>query len=568
MRAWRAMIGRMHAAPLPESKLALKALAASLSEQIAQRDRELARREALLIEQRSQILERDAQLAEQARALARQNARLGEYQILIDKLKFELANLRRIRFGKTSEAIGSEQLALWAAELDADIDALQARLDRLQLAARAQPAALPDKRQPKRQPLPEALPRREERLEPESTRCSCGAEMIRIGEDIAETLEIIPSVFYVRRRIRGKWACRCCEKLAMAPVAAAPIDKAMAGASLLAQVMVAKYMDHLPLHRQEGIYARMGVAIPRSTMAGWIGQLEVLLEPLVELLRVRVISQSALQADETPVRVLDPGSGKTATGYLWAYRTLPSSQLQAVVFDFAMSRSGAHPTRMLANFIGTLQVDGYSGYREVLARPGVIEAGCFAHARRKFVEVFEATRSPIAQQAILQIAELYKLEREFHSLSIIERQQQRQERAVPLLETLHAWLLAMHAQASPRSALAQAMLYSLNRWKALTRYVEDGRLPPDTNAVENAIRGIAVGKKNWLFAGSAAGGQRAALIYSLIETAKMNAVAPLAYLRDILERLPTARARDLEALLPWNWQPPASVDGDEPLDTS
>ena len=273
-----------------------------------------------------------------------------------------------------------------------------------------------------------------------------------------------------------------------------------------------------------------------------------------------MLTQNALQADETPVPVLAPGSGRTATGYLWAYRTLPTAPLQAVVFEFAMSRGGEHPKRMLSEFAGTLQVDGYAGYGEVLARENVIEAGCFAHARRKFVEVYEATHSPIAQEAITRIAALYAIERELENVSIEERHRQRQARAGPLLENLHDWLQAMHAKASPRSALAKAMLYTLNRWRALTRYLDDGRLPPDTNAVENAIRGIAMGRRNWLFAGSESGGRRAALMYSLIESAKMNSLNPFAYLRDILERLPTARARDLDALLPWTWTPTATAD--------
>lgn len=523
-------------ARLPESTTELKALAAALLETIAQRDRELGHREA--------------QLAEQ--------------QALIEKLKFELANLRRVRFGKKSEAIGAEQIALWSAELDADIEAIEARLAQLQQEPKGTPGK-EERRQPKRQPLPDTLPRVEEHLEPQSTRCACGAEMSRIGEDIAETLEVIPSKFYVRRRIRGKWACRCCARLAMAPMPAAPIDKAIAGPSLLAQVLVGKFVDHLPFHRQEDIYARMGVAIPRSTMAGWNGQLQVLVEPLVERVRYWVLAEEALQADETPVPVLAPGTGKTSTGYLWAYRTLPSSALQAVVFDFAMNRAREHPLRVLADFRGTLQVDGYAGYGEVLARPGMIEAGCFAHARRKFVEVFEATGSPVAREAITRIAALYQLEREFKDLALAERQAQRQARAGPLLENLHQWLCANQAKAPPRSAIAKAMLYALNRWPALTRYLEDARLPPDTNAVENAIRGIALGKKNWLFAGSEGGGRRAALMYSLVETAKLNGVQPYAYLRDILERLPTARARDLDALLPWNWQPLPRPAGEDAL---
>jgi transposase len=534
--------------PLPTNPSELKALAASLLEQLQARDLSIA-------EQRRIIDDRDRELATRLQELR-------EVTALTDKLKFELARYQRWRFGKKSEALGADQIALWEAELDTEIEALEQRLEDLQDGLTAKKAA--PKRVPKRQVLPDTLPRLEERLEPDSTVCDCGAAMTRIGEDVAETLEMIPSRFWVKRRIRGKWACRCCERIAMAPVPAAAIDKAIAGTSVMANVIVAKFCDHQPLHRQEGIYARMGVAIPRSTMAGWIGRLGVQLEPLTDLLLQRIVESGALQADETPVPVLDPGSGKTATGYLWAYRTLPTEPVQAVAFDFAMSRSQAHPKRVLERFQGTLQVDGYAGYNEILRRDGVTEAGCFAHARRKFVEVYEATKSPVAQQAIHRIAGLYQIEREIDAsadeVSILERQRHRQARAGPLLESLHAWLIATGSKAPPRSALAKAVQYTLNRWTALVRYVDDGRLPLDTNAVENSIRPVALGRRNWMFAGSEAGGRRAAKIYSLIGSAKLNGAEPLAYLTDILERLPTARMRDLDSMLPWNWQPAASVD--------
>ncbi len=272
----------------------------------------------------------------------------------------------------------------------------------------------------------------------------------------------------------------------------------------------------------------MGVAIARSTMAGWVGKIGVLFEPLTDLLAQRVLGFNALQADETPVPVLEPGTGKTATGYLWVYRTLPSDPVQAVTFDFAMSRAQAHPNRMLANFNGTLQVDGYAGYNEILAHPGVIEAVCLAHARRKFVDVYEATDSPVAKQAIVRIAALYQIEREFdesaHAGSTLERERYRRARAAPLLEAFQAWLMASYSKLPPKSALAKAMKYTLNRWKALTRYVEDGRLPLDTNAVENAIRPVALGRRNWLFAGSESGGRRAAQMYSLISSSKLNGI--------------------------------------------
>lgn len=408
--------------------------------------------------------------------------------------------------------------------------------------------------------MPASLPRIEERIEPDTIVCECGQAMVRIGEDVAETLQMIPSRFWVKRRVRGKWACRCCEKVAMGVIAPAPIDKAIAGTSVLANVIVSKYVDHQPLHRQEAIYTRMGVPIPRSTMAGWVGRLGVLVEPLTDLLAARVCAINALQADETPVPVLEAGSGKTATGYLWAYRTMPGDPVQAVVFDFVMSRAQQHPNRMLANFQGTLQVDGYAGYNEILRRTGVIEAGCWAHARRKFVEVYDDTNSPVAQQAITRIAALYEIERELRDVGILERERQRQARAGPRLQEMQRWLKASHAKLPPRSALAKAMQYTLNRWKALVRYVDDGRLPPDTNAVENSIRPIALGRRNWLFAGSEFGGKRAAQMYTLLGTCKVNNIDPLAYLTDILERLPTARAKDLEAMLPWNWQSTRKID--------
>jgi len=545
---------------LPTSTKGLQALASSLIAELARKDELLATRDHQIGRHEQQIAQHVQSIEERDRALAASLQELNEANALAEKLKFELARYRRWRFGKKSEALSADQIALWEAELDADIEAIEQRLENLQQKLGAETPA--PKRTPKRQALPATLPRLEEILEPESTTC-CGATMTRIGEDVAETLEMIPSRFWVRRRIRGKWACRCCERIAMAPVQSAPIDKAIAGASVLANVVVSKFVDHLPLHRQEAIYTRMGVAIPRSTMAGWLGRIGVSVQPLVELLAEHVIATGALQADETSMPVLDPGSGKTATGYLWAYRTLPSDCVQAVVFDFAASRSRVHPNQMLAGFAGTLQVDGYAGYNEILRKKTVTEAGCWAHARRKFVDVFEATKSPVAREAIRRIADLYKIEHEIDDLgevTTLERGRWRQSRAGPLLEELHAWLVAIHAKSPPRGSLAKAIQYTLNRWAALTQFVQDGRLPLDTNAVENAIRPIALGRRNWLFAGSEAGGVRAAQIYSLLGSARLAGLAPLDYITDVLQRMPTARMRDLEAMLPWNWKPSTTRD--------
>lgn len=506
---------------LPESIDALKALAGGLIEQLAQHTDKLDH----------------------------QSAQLKEQSALIEKLKFELARLRRWRFGASSESLNAEQLALWAAELEGDIAAAETRLDEIS----TQRAPI-ERRIPKRERLPEHLPRLEVRHELPSTDCpQCGQGLERIGEEIAEQLDIIPAKFFVRRHIRPKYCCRACESLHVAPMPAQPIDKAIAAPGLLAHVLVSKFADHLPFYRQEEIYTREGVTIPRATQAGWLGQLQVLLEPLVEHLTDEVVREPLIQADETPVPVLSPGTGRTATGYLWAFRSGPFSDRQAVVFKFSPTRSQDTPTELLQSFRGILQVDGYAGYNQTLRRDEVIEAACFAHARRKFFEVWEATKSPAAQLALTQIGKLYDIERECHDVSIAERAYQRQERAAPILAHFRTWLEATYTKSPPRGALAKAIQYSLNRWKALERYLQDGRINIDTNPVENCIRGVALGKKNWMFCGSEGGGHRAALIYSLIETCKLNGVEPYAYFVQILTRLPTAKASELPSLMPWNF---------------
>ncbi len=521
---------------LPNSKKKLQALVASLHEALAQREDELQ-------SQRQALESRDAQLEEQS--------------ALIEKLKFELARLKRWRFGKSTEGLSAEQLALWESELDCDIAALQSRLDLLE--AEKNRAGKPGdeaKRQPKRRPLPESLPRVEVLHDLASRDCpSCGQGLERIGEEVSEQLDIIPARLFVRRHVRPKYCCRHCEQLHTAVLPAQPIDKGIAAPGLIAHVAIDKYLDHQPLYRQAAGFERMGVTVPRSTMAGWFGELEVLLEPLVGRVIEHLSAERLLHADETPVPVLDPGSGKTATGYLWAYRSGPWSVLNAVAFDFAMSRASQWPTRFLAPFTGTLVVDGYAGYNEVLRRPNMIEAACMAHARRPFHEIARATNSPIAQNALVQIGKLYAIEREVKNLLPEERAACRRQRAGPITAEFKRWLDQTYAKSPPRSAIGNALAYSINRWTALTRYLEDGWLNIDNNPVENAIRGIALGRKNWLFAGSESGGRRAAMFYTLIESAKLNRVNPHAYLTHVLTKLPTAKAKDLDALLPWNYRP-------------
>ena len=303
------------------------------------------------------------------------------------------------------------------------------------------------------------------------------------------------------------------------------------------------------------MYARQGVFIPRSTQAGWVGACEVLLEPLVERLRVHLLREAYLQADETRLPVLAPGTGKTHTSYLWVYRSGPWSALQAVVFDFAEGRGQTWPKAFLDGFEGTLQIDGYAGYNAVLAQDGIVEAGCWSHARRTFYDVFKATRSPVAAEALRRIRTLYEIEVDLRDLEPEARAEQRQVRAEPHLAEFKAWLDDTLLKLPPGSSLAKAIGYTLGRWAALRVYLRDGRIAIDSNPVERALRGVAVGRRNYLFAGSAGGGRRAALIYSLIETCKLNGVEPYAYLKDVLTRLPTLKARDLDTLLPWRWRP-------------
>jgi transposase len=502
-----------------------------------------------------------SELATQAQELARRDALIKEQSARIEKLGFEIARLKRWRFGKSAETLSADQLALWESELDEDIAQLEAQLEDLSKDEDTT-GKKPPKQQPKRQRLPDSLPRLEVRHDLDSHACpGCGQDLERIGEEISEQLDVIPARFFVRRHIRPKYCCRHCESVHAAPMPAQPIDKGLPAPGLLSHVAIAKFLDHQPLYRQESQCARMGVALSRSTMAGWLGQVQVLIEPLVECLSEHLRRQIMLHADETPVPVLDPGSGRTATGYLWAYRTGAWSALQAVAYDFAMSRGRDVPSRFLAPFRGTLLVDGYAGYGEVLKRPGMTEAGCWAHVRRQFFEVFEATKSPVAQTALVEIGKLYDIERDLKERPPDGRLGARQQRAGPILAAFKVWLDKTYGKSPPRSALAKAMLYTINRWKALSAYLADGMLGIDNNPVENAIRGIALGRKNWLFAGSELGGQRAARFYTLIETAKLNGVDPHAYLTHIFERLPSAKLADLDALLPWNFapQPPADI---------
>ena len=476
---------------------------------------------------------------------------LRHKQAIIDKLTHENAVLKRLKFAAQSERFGPEQRSLLEESLDADLQAVAEELEALTPPTPERQANQP----PKRQPLPAQLPRREIRHDPASTTCACGCQMKRIGEDVSEKLDYVPGEFTVERHIRGKWACARCETIVQAPVEPHVIDKGIPTAGLLAQVLVAKYADHLPLYRQETIFARAGFAIPRSTLAQWVGSCGVRLQPLVDALKAVVLRHGVLHADETPVQMLKPGNGKTHRAYLWAYAAGAFEDLKAVVYDFCESRAGVHAREFLGDWQGTLVCDDYAGYKEGFKSGQIIEAGCLAHARRKFFDLHAANKSQIAEFALEQFGKVYEIERRVKDLEAEARKSIRQQQTKPVLDALREWMQLQRQKVPGNSASAKALDYSLNRWAALTRFVDDGQLPVDNNWVENRIRPIAQGRANWLFAGSLRAGQRAAAIMSLIQSARMNGHDPYAYLKDVLTRLPTHKASQIEELLPHRWKP-------------
>ena len=474
----------------------------------------------------------DAQQLRDALRAARAEAAFK--QAVIDKLTHENAILKRLKFAAQSEKFSADQKSLLDETLDSDLAAVAAEIEAMQPAGKASG----DKQVPRRERLPANLPRREVRHEPESTTCptpNCGQPMQRIGEDVAEKLDYVPGVFTVERHVSGKWVCKCCERILQAPVASHVIDKGLPTTGLLAQVLVAKYLDHLPLYRQEAIFERAGHAIARSTLAQWVGECGVQLQPLVDALSAELLRQRVLHADETPVAMLKPGQGKTHRAYLWSYCATQFNPLQAVVFDFAESRGGQHARDFLGlpgtqdkpGWQGQLVCDDFAGYKACFEL-GVTEVGCMAHARRKFHELWANHGSQVGEQALKFFGQLYEVERQAANIDSQARLDARQA-ARPLADALHQWLRLQRQRVPDGSATARAIDYSLKRWVALTRYLDDGDLPIDNNWVENRIRPIALGRQNWLFAGSLRAGKRAAAVMSLIHSAKLNQLDPYAW---------------------------------------
>jgi len=511
-------------------------------------------------------IERDTVLAERDAARSERDLIREEHdaaQAEIEKLRLLIRQLQRGRFGRRSERLDPDQLQLSLEDLEQTAAAAEAAQE--EVAARNGTPQTPRVRRRNLGALPAHLPRVEVLVDLEDKSCPCcGGALHAIGEDTSEMLDIVPAQLRVRVIRRPRYGCRTCEEaVVQAPAPERPITGGMATEALLAQVLVAKYADFLPLYRQAGIFARQGIDLDRSTLCAWVGRACWWLEPLWRLLRRHVMSSTRIFADDTRLPVLDPGRGRTKTGCLWGYavddRPWNGSTPPAVVYLYAEDRKGEHPAAHLAEFQGVLQVDGYSGFKSLLAGrpPDQIKlAFCWAHCRRGFYEIHQSTGSPLAEEALRRIGELYRIEAEIRGRPAEERRTVRQERSKPILEALHAWLTIQLARVSGKSGLAEAIRYALRHWPGLVLFLDDGRIELDTNVIERAIRPIALGRKNALFAGSDGGARHWAIVASLVATAKLNGVEPLAWLTDVLERMVSGRtkAHELARLLPWAWK--------------
>jgi transposase len=517
---------------------------------------DVATLQAMVLATQAALLEAEAK----ARSLEAE-ARARELEI--EQMKFTIAKLRHERFGQSSERSAVlEQLELALADMEEDASQAEAAARMAANAAAAAQIAVQafERRRPARRPLPEHLPR-ERVVYPSPSVCPCcGGVLHKLGEDVTETLELVPRWWKVIQHVREKFSCRSCEAITQPPAPSHPIARGRAGAGLLAHVLFSKYGLHLPLNRQSAVYAREGIDLDVSTLADWVGAAAATLMPLVECIRGHVFAAERIHADDTTVPVL--AKGKTRTGRLWTYvrddRPFGGRDPPAALFFYSPDRTARHPEQHLATYAGLMQADAYAGFNRLYGaarKPGPItEAACWAHARRQFFDLARLDKAPIAIEAVARIDPLFAIEREINGLPTQERQRVRNERSRPLIMELETWLRAQRARLSGQSKTGKAIAYSLTRWAALTRFLDDGRLCMTNNAAEREIRTVAIGRKNWTFAGSDEGGRRAAAIYTLIQTAKLNDIDPHAWLADVLARIQDHPVKRVDELLPWNWK--------------
>lgn len=480
----------------------------------------------------------------------------------IEKLEHRLSQLLRARFGRSSEKMDIAQLRLMFEAVD------------LAASANDDVPSAPKPRSPRktgaRTPIPTHIPRITMEHRPE--RCRCGGAETMICQDVTEVLDYIPARFRVLRHVRPRIACRACESVNQAPAVDLPLPKVMASSALLGHLLVSRFVDHQPWYRQSMILRRHGLEIDRDVMGRWARKLAWLMAPLGERLLSYILEASKIHGDETPVTLLR-GENGSHTAYFWVYlrddRSSGNMSPPAVAFRFTTDRSGKHPAAHLAGYRGYLQADGYAGYN-ILYRDAktktagdVSEVGCWAHARRKFTDILEKNPSPVAAEAVIRVGELFAIERDIKGAAPDRRRQVRQQFARPKLAAIRPWLEAQLRGLSSDSPLAKACRYPLNRWAAMVRYCDDGLLEISNNPVENALRGVALGRRNWMFVGSTKGGDASALFYSLVETCRLNSVEPEAWFTDVIARIGDHPISRIDELLPWNWRPAAEIQKQE-----
>jgi transposase len=531
---------------------------------------DLAAAHALILAERAARRESEARAARAEADLSHAHATALSADALIARLRLEIEKLRRTLYGARSERrerlIDQLEMQLEDAEADATEDELAAE--------RSTPSTVVksfERRRPARKPFSEHLPR--ERVvipAPESCPCCGSTKLSKLGEDVTETLEVIPRQWKVIQTVRERFSCRQCEAITQPPAPFHVTPRGFAGPSLLAMILFEKFGQHQPLNRQSERYAREGIDLSLSTLADQIGACALALRPLYALIETHVLAAERLHGDDTTVPIL--AKGKTETGRVWTYvrddRPFGGKDPPAALYYASRDRSGGHPERHLKGFVGVLQADAYGGYSRLYRsdrRPGpIVEALCWSHGRRKFFELADIAAnarrgknappiSPIALEAVKRIDALFAIEREINGLSAAKRLAARRERSASLVAEFEGWMRAERAKLSRHAAIAKAIDYMLTRWPAFTRVLEDGRICLSNNAAERALRGLALGRKSWLFAGSERGAERAAFMYTLIQTAKLNSVDPQAWLADVLARIADTPQTKLAELLPWNW---------------